>query len=368
MNLEETKKIIENKIEAETLTRNVRSQIKSYIDQKQNLREGFKETFQPLIASQEAGKASIDKEQNAMIEQLQKNQKALTEGLDKNSLAITQGFDKMEEVKRWDLSQLPGFEAIEEPEKEPEKEPEEAKIKISYRNLNKLSGYDKYPDNDNLINMYKRDYEKILEKSPFAKEYEIGIDKLSGEVKLNIKPVTLTYGKSDMDKFLFDTGSIELLQSHGLELPSYYKDKSLKELMEAYEKSSEILSDYKDSINNVAKYNYKIIPRIAFAYPDKGDRAYDTSKEKIRKCNVMEIYKYNLDQLRVFKEKTGTGIIHFNNPLQLLDKLELLAGSIFAGNNGAKQEFSQIAHLLHQLKVITKRQLNDLLKKYILYK
>ena len=77
MNLEEAKKIIENKIEAETLTRNVRSQIKSYIDQKQNLREGFKETFQPLIASQVAVKASIDKEQNAVIEQLQKKIKKL---------------------------------------------------------------------------------------------------------------------------------------------------------------------------------------------------------------------------------------------------------------------------------------------------
>ena len=30
MNLEETKKVIENKIEAEALTRNVRSQIKTY--------------------------------------------------------------------------------------------------------------------------------------------------------------------------------------------------------------------------------------------------------------------------------------------------------------------------------------------------
>ena len=39
MNLEETKKIIESEIEAEALTRNVRSQIKSYIDQKQNLKK-----------------------------------------------------------------------------------------------------------------------------------------------------------------------------------------------------------------------------------------------------------------------------------------------------------------------------------------
>ena len=82
----------------------------------------------------------------------------------------------------------------------------------------------------------------------------------------------------------------------------------------------------------------------------------------------MEIYKYNLNMLREFKEKTGTGILHFNNPLQLLDRLELLSGSILAGNNGVMQEFSQIAHLLNQMKVITKKQLSDLLKKYILNK
>ena len=64
------------------------------------MREGFKETFQPLIASQEAVKESIDKEQNKMIKQLQENQEALTKGLDNNRLAITQGFDKMDEVKR----------------------------------------------------------------------------------------------------------------------------------------------------------------------------------------------------------------------------------------------------------------------------
>ena len=61
----------------------------------------------------------------------------------------------------------------------------------------------------------------------------------------------------------------------------------------------------------------------------------------------MEIHNYHLNRLREIIEKTGQGIIHFNNPQQLVDRLELLAGSIFAGNNGVKQEFSQIAHLLH---------------------
>ena len=50
-----------------------------------------------------------------MIKQLQENQLALTQGLNRNRLAVTEGFDKMDEVKRWDLTQLPGFEAIEEP-------------------------------------------------------------------------------------------------------------------------------------------------------------------------------------------------------------------------------------------------------------
>ena len=82
----------------------------------------------------------------------------------------------------------------------------------------------------------------------------------------------------------------------------------------------------------------------------------------------MEFYKYNLNLLREFKEKTGQGILLFNNPLQLLDRLELIGGSFLAGNNGVIQEFSRIAHLLNQMKVVTKKQLNDLLKKYILNK
>ena len=72
--------------------------------------------------------------------------------------------------------------------------------------------------------------------------------------------------------------------------------------------------------------------------------------------------------LLVLRRLVSMSIIHFNNPLQLLNRLELLAGSLIAGNNGVMQEFSQIAHLLHQVKVITKKQLNDLLKKYILNK
>ena len=70
MDLEETKKIIESKLEAEAATKNVRSKIKSYIHEKQNLREGLKETLKPLIESQDKVKESVDKEQNELIKQL----------------------------------------------------------------------------------------------------------------------------------------------------------------------------------------------------------------------------------------------------------------------------------------------------------
>ena len=188
MDLEETKKIIQSKIEAQAVTKIVRSKIKSYIHEKQNLREGFKETFKPLIKSQDKVKESIDKEQNELIKELQKNQLALSEGLDKNRLAITQGFDKMDEVKKWDLLQLPGYEAIEEPEKTEEteeKEPEEAeevpedentKYRISLKDLNKIIGHDKFTE-EGVTNIKRKNLDELIENYDFLNQnkYEIKI-------------------------------------------------------------------------------------------------------------------------------------------------------------------------------------------------
>ena len=66
--------------------------------------------------------------------------------------------------------------------------------------------------------------------------------------------------------------------------------------------------------------------------------------------------------------QTGQGIFYFKNPHQLLDRLELLGWSILAGNNGVIPEFSKISHRLNQMKVISKKQLNNLLKNYITIK
>ena len=324
MDAEETKKIIQSKIEAEAATKNVRSKIKSYIHEKQNLREVFKETFKPIIESQDKVKESVDKEQNELIKQLQKNQLALTEGLDKNRLAITQGFDKMDEIKKWDLQQLPGYEAMEEEPEEPEdffdtkevqKDEESIVYNILSKDLNKILNDDIYPDDDHPVYMNKTDFEKILMESDFStrEKYEIKINTNTGGVKVINKPITLTYKGSDMNKNLMNKESIDLLHFYGFQLLAYYKDKSLNELREALKESQAMSSVYKDKLKNVAKYDYDKGKSIA---SPRNKNPSARTRNDIAEHNIMEIYNYNLNQLREFKEKTGQGILHFNNPLQ----------------------------------------------------
>ena len=246
MDIEETKKIIESKIEAEAVTKNVRSKIKSYIHDKQNLREGFKENFKPLIKSQDRVKESVDKEQNELIKQLQKNQLALTEGLDKNRVTITQKFDKMDEVKKWDLLQFPGYEAIEEPEEPEEPEGiEEDEKPISFLSINDLrivaGEVPNYQDpiGERIIPIRKRTLDGILLNGDFNQNRYVlkVVDPNERLLKVEKKPTILKYDKNEIDKNLMNKETIDLLNFYSLKLPSKYKDKSLRELNEALKKS-----------------------------------------------------------------------------------------------------------------------------------
>ena len=155
-----------------------------------------------------------------------------------------------------------------------------------------------------------------------------------------------------MDKYLNNKESVDLLNSYGLKRPSEYKDKSLEEFQEAFDKGLDEAARYKKIIKDVAKYKKDSNTGFVLAFPKAGDNAREKTKELIKDHSILQIFINNMREIRNYKQLTGTGIIHFNNPQQLVNRLELLAGSIFAGNNGVKQEFSQIAHLLHQLKVI----------------
>ena len=80
--------------------------------EKQNQREGFRESFKPLISQFE--KPEDDKTKNIFTQnqEMLNNQLALTEGLRANQRAITQGFSQLERLA--DMRELPGAEAIED--------------------------------------------------------------------------------------------------------------------------------------------------------------------------------------------------------------------------------------------------------------
>ena len=303
MDIEEAKKYARNKIEVDALVRQVRDVIKTTKWQKQDMREGFKETFKPLIKSQDSIKKSIDEQQNATIAQLKANQLALTQGLKQNRMAITEGFDKLDEVKKWDLAQLPGFEAIEEPK-----------------------------EDDGVLPSTSEEGPKIAKFTP-----------------------------EDLDRNLMNKEAQDILKLNGYQkLPSEYFEEDVSTIDKLIEDVNENLGKTSKAIKNTAylirdPYGYLI------AKP-QNKKPHKNTLDLINKYNVLSIFASNLSNLKYYKEKSGSGMIYFNNPHQLLDRLELLGGSILAGNNGVINEFSQIAHFLNQMKVISKKQLNDLLK------
>ena len=306
MNIEEYKKLARNKIEADALTKQVRDVIKTTKWQKQDMREGFKETFKPLIKSQDSIKKSIDEQQNATIAQLKANQLALTKGLNQNRLAITEGFDKMDEVKKWDLAQLPGFEAIEEPK-----------------------------EDDGVL--------------PSTSDEGPKIAKFKAE---------------DLDRYLNSKDSQDILRTNEYhKLPSEYFKEDVSTINKVIDDVNEDLEEFSARIKNTADF-VRDANGYVLAQP-KSKKPREETLDYIKNYNILSIYSKNLSDLKLYKTKSGSGMIYFNNPHQLLKRLELLSGSILAGNNGVIPEFSQIAHLLNQMKVISKKQLNDLLKSYI---
>ena len=306
MNIEEYKKLARNKIEADALTRQVRDVIKTTKWQKQDMREDFKETFKPLIKSQDSIKKTIDEQQNATIAQLKANQLALTQGLNQNRLAITEGFDKMDEVKKWDLAQLPGFEAIEEPK-----------------------------EDDGVL--------------PSTSDEGPKIAKFKAE---------------DLDRYLNSKDSQDILRTNEYhKLPSEYFKEDVSTINKVIDDVNEDLEEFSARIKNTADF-VRDANGYVLAQP-KSKKPREETLEYIKNYNILSIYATNLSNLKYYKTKSGSGIVYFNNPHQLLKRLELLGGSILAGNNGVIPEFSQIAHLLNQMKVISKKQLNDILKSYI---
>ena len=327
------KKYSQNKIEADNLTKQVRQKIKETIWEKQNLREGFTETFKPLISQfEDPGKDS--KKQNIFTQnqKMLQNQLALTEGVRNNQLALKGIKDQQGHFNRAleylenmaDMEEMPGISAIKDDEK----------------------------DSDDDKDDQARAPTPTPPKSPTP----------SQAVK---KPI-LNIKKEDFDIFLNNEKSQQIIKENGFdELPSYYFDKNIEELDERINNVESDLAGLHENLKNKANFIYdenKYYKAVSSALK-RGPNP--ETKKQIEDFNILNIYLKNLIDLFKLKklEKSGSGL--FNTPQELIRRLELLNGSLAAGNNGVLPEFIQIAHRLRDLRILTNNQLNKLLRKVI---
>ena len=151
-----------------------------------------------------------------------------------------------------------------------------------------------------------------------------------------------------------------------------FNDKKIKVLTdEGFIRPLEFGNTTELHLNELLKRTNKEIQFTTGTLAGLGKKKNKTQKDKDdielakERKEIFKDYKKVLSAfLTSLEYQTGRGI-YFNNPHQLLNRLELLAGSILAGNNGVIPEFSQLVHFLNQMNVITKKQLNDLLKNYL---
>ena len=330
MDTEEMKKYAKNKIEADNLIKQVRQRIKETIWDKQNKREGFSETFKPLISQfeepeyivnpEDPEKPKMPKKKNIFTQnqEMLQNQLALTEELKKNQQANTERFSQVQRLidaqdrisqfeREADMKELPGVEAIEDDEEDKD---DQAQATIA-----------------------KKD------KPPIAK-----------------------FNVEYFNRNLNNKESQDLLESNGYNhLPSYYFDKNVSEFFSLINSVNSDLKNAAKDIHNTTIIEYD--DGYTLARP-KSENPRSKTIENIKFFNTLSIYSTNLDLLLKYKNQSGFGMF-YRNPEELLHRFELLNGSLAAGNNGVLPEFIQIAHQLRDLGIITNKQLNTLLRKII---
>ena len=311
MDIEEMKKYSKNKIEADDLIKQVRQRIKETTWEKQNQREGFTETFKPLISQFEKPEDPKQKNIFTQNQEMLRNQLALTEGIRANQKAITDGFSQFERLA--DMQELPGVEAIEDEEDKAQAPiPKEAKAQAA---------------------------KEKEAKAPIAK-----------------------FNVEEIDKYLNNKKAQDILEENGYNyLPSFYFDKNVSEISSLINNVNSDLENANKDIHNTAIIEYH--DGYTLASP-KSENPRSKTIENIELFNTLSIYSSNLNLLLKYKSQSGTGIF-YSNPEELLHRFELLNGSLAAGNNGVLPEIIQIAHRLRDLGVITNNQLNKLLRKII---
>ena len=368
MDIERIKKLSDAKINAGNATKRVRFALKEYEHGTQDVQEQLSEVYKPIVKAQEAVKKTIDEKQDKMLEQLQKNLKALSSGLE-DILMMQQSPD----VQPQETASLPI-------DYKPEMLKADIDSGFNADEVEKLIQHGLYAPSDVLkastdgtldIDEYDSNIGKKLNK-PGAKKGSLArgkgktknadqIDEITKDIKLiqkyrkriSIIPEgTKTLGKGYMQpkRNAYKISSGGQYGNLIIDIP-----KLMGQLHLVAKKDGIKVLDKKVDFDTLdlltkrfnSKKNYTDLSRMVF--------------NELNKLSEIPIHRSS----KKFS-KLGQGVMYYNNPNDLINRLELLGGSIMAGNNGAKDEFSDIVHKLYQIGMIDNAKLNDLLKVYVI--
>jgi len=373
MDIERMKKISESKINAGKQVRNVRNKLKEIRHGMQDVQEELSEVYKPIVKAQEEVKEAIDEKQDKMLEQLEKNQKALTSGLEDILM-----FQKLPDEQPKETTKLPI-------------DYEPAMMKTGFKShldkgfdddeIKKLMKYELIPPSLVL----KNSIDGILDINEYYENIGMKIKKLARQkAHLSTRKKSRIKNKGQIDEL---TNEIKLIQK--------YRDR-IKILPEG---KKTIGTGYTQSKRNAYKIQSggqygnlmidipKLMGQLHLVAKKDGEKVLDkkvdfdtldlltkrfNSKKKYSDLSKMVFNQLNkLGELPIHRtskkfSKLGSGVVYYNDTNDLINRMELLGGSIIAGNHGAKSEFSEIAHKLFQLGIIDNGKLNDLLLAYVI--
>ena len=376
MDLQRLKQISEAKIKAGNLTKEVRDTLKEYKHNKQDLQQGLSETFKPIIKAQDETKQAIDDKQDKLTEQLQKNQKAITSGLENiEMLAIQpeQPQPQPQQETKLPIGYKPTMISPYKANLDKGFNDDEIEIMMEYELIPPSSLLERIKDGSLVFKDYDNKVGKIIKEIGGQKGVlSRGKGKIKNEAKIDMLNMKMEAVKKYRKRIQLIPEGIKTLSGEGL----HTQPKRNAYKINQYGQYGGLMIDIPKLMGQLrliaSKDGQKVLDKkVDFDTIDLLTKRFN-SKKKYSDIAKMVFNELNqLSEIPIHKtsnkfKKIGSGVVYFNNRNDLLDRMELLGGSILAGNNSVKNEFSQIARKLNQLGTISNKQLIELLNNYVL--